>query len=54
MGLAKMFIWVFPQDYTEKPKELFGQPNAQNGILFNYKMKVILTLQHGQTLKIPS
>ena len=37
MGLAQMFICFFPQNNTEKSKELFGQPNAHNKILFNYK-----------------
>ena len=26
-GLAKKFIWVFPQYLTEKPEQTFGQPN---------------------------
>ena len=28
IGLTKKFVQVFPQDGTENPNELFGQPNT--------------------------
>ena len=28
IGLAKKFVWVFPEDVVKNPNELFGQPNS--------------------------
>lgn len=30
VGLAKKFVWVFQHHLTEKPKQIFGQPNSHS------------------------
>ena len=36
IGLAKKFIWVFPQGVMENANELFGQPDTSLQFIFTY------------------